>query len=107
MDELSVSKCMREQWLLLELREVPEQFLQINAISFGIPQIVQKRTDFVEHNGNGMVIGSLDELPEALDYYLDELKHWNKARIFSYKISRKYTAERLLKMWGEVMDCVG
>ena len=106
-DELSVSKCMREQWLLLELREVPEQFLQINAISFGIPQIVQKRTDFVEHNGNGMVIGSLDELPEALDYYLDELKHWNKARIFSYKISRKYTAERLLKMWGEVMDCVG
>lgn len=106
-DELSVSKCMREQWLLLELRDVPEQYLQINAISFGIPQIVRKKTDFVEHNGNGIVIEGLEELPDAMNYYLEELKHWNKARIYSYRISRKYTTGRLLEMWGEVMDCVG
>lgn len=105
-DELSVSRCMREQWLLLDLRGVPEQYLQINAVSFGIPQIVRTRTDFIEHEGNGIVLKRIEELPQALDYYLDELKHWNKARVFSYKISRRYTTERLLEMWGEVMDCV-
>ena len=106
-DELSVSKCMREQWLLLDLRDVPELYLQINAISFGIPQIVRKKTEFVVNGGNGAVIDALEKLPGILDYYLGGLEHWNEAKIFSYGISKRYTTERLLEMWGEVMDCVG
>lgn len=106
-DELSVSKCMREQWLLVDLRNVPEQYLQINAISFGIPQIVRRRTDFIEHGGNGIVLDGLERLPKALDYYLNGLKHWNEAKVYSYEISREYTTARLLEMWGEVMDSVG
>lgn len=106
-DELSVSKCMREQWLLLDLRDVPELYLQINAISFGIPQIVRRKTEFVVNGGNGAVIDALEKLPGILDYYLGGLEHWNEAKIFSYGISKRYTTERLLEMWGEVMDCVG
>ena len=106
-DELSVSKCMREQWLLVDLREIPDLYLQINAISFGIPQIVRRRTDFVEHGGNGIVLDKLERLPKALDYYLNGLKHWNEARVYSYEIGREYTTARLLEMWGEVMDSVG
>jgi len=106
-DELSVSKCMREQWLLLDLREVPELYLQINAISFEIPQIVRKKTEFIVDGGNGAILDQLDKLPQILDYYLDGLEHWNEAKIFSYEISKKYTTERLLEMWGEVMDRVG
>lgn len=47
------------------------------------------------------------KLPGILDYYLGGLEHWNEAKIFSYGISKRYTTERLLEMWGEVMDCVG
>ncbi|MCM1231917.1 MAG: accessory Sec system protein Asp1 [Ruminococcus flavefaciens] len=107
MDELSVSKCMREQWLLIDLREVPEQYLQIKAVSFGIPQIVRKGTEFIVDDGNGIILDHLKQLPRALEYYLNGLEHWNEARIFSYEVSRRYTTERLLDMWGEVMDSVG
>ncbi len=106
-DELSVSKCMREQWLLIDLREVPELYLQINAISFGIPQIVRKKTEFIIDGGNGVILDKPGGLPRVLDYYLDGLEHWNEAKIYSYEISKRYTTERLLEMWGEVMDSVG
>ena len=106
-DELSVSKCMREQWLLIDLREVPELYLQINAISFGIPQIVRKKTEFIIDGGNGVILDKPGRLPRVLDYYLDGLEHWNEAKIYSYEISKRYTTERLLEMWGEVMDSVG
>lgn len=106
-DELSVSKCMREQWLLIDLREVPELYLQINAISFEIPQIVRKKTEFIVDGGNGVILDKPEKLPQVLDYYLDGLEHWNEAKICSYEISKEYTTERLLEMWGEVMDSVG
>lgn len=105
-DELSVSKCMREQWLLIDLREIPELYLQIKAVSFGIPQIVRRKTEFLVEDGNGIILKKIEGLPEALDYYLNGLEHRNEARIFSYEISREYTTERLLAMWGEVMDSV-
>ena len=105
-DELSVSKCIREQWMLIDLRDMPEQYLQINAVSFGLPQIVRKKTEFIVDDGNGIILDKIEKLPEALNYYLNGLEHRNEARIFSYEISRKYTTERLLTMWGEVMDSV-
>lgn len=106
-DEASVSICMREQWILVDLRDVPEQYLQINAVSFGIPQIVRKKTDFVQNGGNGIILKKIEQLPKALEYYLTGLEHLNEARVACYKISREYTTERLLKMWGEVMRSVG
>lgn len=106
-DEASVSICMKEQWVLVDLRDVPEQYLQINAVSFGIPQIVRKKTDFVRNGGNGIILKEIEQLPEALAYYLTGLEHLNEARVACYKISREYTTEKLLKMWGEVMRSVG
>lgn len=93
--------------MLIDLREVPELYLQINAISFGIPQIVRKKTEFIIDGGNGVILDKPGRLPRVLDYYLDGLEHWNEAKIYSYEISKRYTTERLLEMWGEVMDSVG
>lgn len=106
-DEASVSICMKEQWMLVDLRDVPEQYLQINAVSFGIPQVVRKKTDFVQNGGNGIILKNLRQLPEALSYYLNGLEHLNEAKVYCYEISREYTTERLLEMWGEVMKSVG
>lgn len=106
-DELAVSKCMREQRVLLDLRKNPELYLQITALSFGIPQIVRERTEFVEHGKNGIILKDMTKLSAALKYYLDGLKNWNAARVSSYELGKAYTTERLLEMWGEVVKSVG
>ncbi len=106
-DELAVSKCMREQRVLVDVREIPELYLQITAISMGIPQIVRTETEFVEHGRNGIVLRSMDQLPDAVNYYLDGLKNWNQAMICSYELVKEYTTEKLLEKWKEVMDSVG
>lgn len=106
-DELSVSKCIREQRILLDMRKAPTLYLQIMAVSAGIPMIVGCRTPFVEHGGNGMVLHDMDELPAALEHYLDNLSNWNDAMVYSYEMGKKYTSEALINKWKEVMDCLG
>lgn len=106
-DELAVSKCMREQRVLVDMRNTSELYLQIMAISIGIPQIVHMWTEFVEDGENGMILREIRKLPEALDYYLHGLKNWNKARIASYEIGKEYTADRLLEEWEGVLKSIG
>ncbi len=106
-DELAVSKCMREQRVLVDVREVPELYLQITAISMGIPQIVWTETEFVEHDRNGIILKDMERLPDAVNYYLDGLKNWNRAMICSYELVKEYTTEKLLEKWKEVMDSIG
>ncbi|MEY8414461.1 accessory Sec system protein Asp1 [Lachnospiraceae bacterium 62-26] len=106
-DELSVSKCMREQRILVDLRENPELYLQIAAISMGIPQIVRTRTEFVKHGRNGILLKDIKKLPGALHYYLNGFKNWNQAMVCSYELVREYTTGELLKKWRKVLDSVG
>ncbi len=106
-DELSVSRCMREQRLLVDVREAPELYLQIMAISVGIPQIVRTQTEFVKHGGNGIVLRRAGKLSAALDYYLKSLKNWNQAMVYAYEMSTKYSKEKLKNMWKEVIESIG
>lgn len=106
-DELAVSKCMREQRLVVDLRSCPELYLQITAISMGIPQIVRVKTQFVENGENGIILKRLSCLQKSLDFYLDGLVHWNEAKIRAYEIGKEYTADKLLEAWREVIDHVG
>ncbi len=106
-DELAVSRCMREQRLLVDLRDVPELYLQITALSIGIPQIVRTRTEFMEPGKNGILLKNIHTLPRALQYYLDGLANWNRASVYSYELVKEYTADKLLERWKEVIDSVG
>ncbi len=106
-DELAVSKCMREQRVMVELRDTSEVYLQIMAISTGIPQIVGKETEFVEHGKNGFVLRRIEDLKDILAYYLDGLLNWNEAVVYSYELGKNYTTEKLLKKWKEVIGAVG
>ena len=102
-DELSVSKCMKEQRILVDLREQPELYLQIVAISMGIPQIVKKETQFVRNGMNGRVLSEGAELSEVLDFYLGVLENWNEAMISSYEIGKEFSTEVLIRKWKEVL----
>lgn len=106
-DELSVSKCMREQRVIVDIRENPELYLQISAVSMGIPQIVKSQTEFVEHQKNGWVINALQQIPEALHFYLNGVANWNQAVVNAYEIGKRYTTERLLLQWREVIKQIG
>ena len=106
-DELAVSKCMREQRVMLDMRRNPEVYMQITCISMGIPQIIYSDTQFVKHMENGMILKDVDKVGEALSFYLENLTNWNEAMVSSYEIGKKYTTEVLIKKWKEVIDFVG
>ncbi len=106
-DELSVSKCMREQRILVDMRPVPALYLQILAISMGIPQIVCQKTQFINDGRNGLILRDIAQLEKALEYYLDGLSNWNDAMVYSFELSKKYASDGLISKWKEVIDFVG
>ena len=106
-DELEVSKCMREQRIMVDLSMVPDLYLQINCISSGIPQIVRTENLYAINNENAIVITELRELIKSLDYYLNGLTHWNEAMIASFRIGGDYTTKNLIDKWKEVLYTVG
>ena len=106
-DELSVSKCMREQRIIVDMRpNVAELYLRITGISVGIPQIVYTETKFVEHGKNGIVLKDMSKLVETLDFYLGTLKNWNEAMVYSYELGQKYSTRMLIEKWKEVIERV-
>lgn len=105
-EELAVSLCLKQQRVLVDLRDVPELYLQVMAVSIGIPQIVGAENQFAKHKGNAYVVKNLLELSDALDFYLDGLSNWNDAQVFSYELGKKYTTSVLLDKWKEVIESV-
>lgn len=105
-EELAVSLCLKQQRVIVDLREVPELYLQVMAVSLGIPQIVSAENQFAKHKGNAYVLEDFLELPKALDFYLDGLSNWNDAQIFACELSKKYTTAVLLDKWKEVIESV-
>ena len=98
---------MREQRLLMDMRRVPELYLQIMALSVGIPQAVRTKTQFVRQGRNGIVLGEAGQIPAVLRYYLDSLANWNYAKVCSYKVGKQYTANVLMEKWKEVIETIG
>lgn len=102
-DEMAVSRTLREQRLVVDLQEFPDQFLQISAMSMGIPQITSRESDYTENGKNCLVVSDIDELPESLDYYLKNISNWNQAQIASYEIGSRYSTRKLVDAWKEVI----
>ena len=101
-DELSVSKCMREQRIMVDMRHNPDLYLQINCISAAIPQIVRRETQYMQNMYNGFVVTDFSMMPAALDYFLGSLANWNQAKVYSCDISQKFTTKHLLEKWKDV-----
>lgn len=106
-DELSVSKCVREQRLIVDMRKTSELYLRIMGISMGIPQIVYRDTQFVEDGNNGLMVKNIMMLAGSIAYYLDNLTNWNEAMVYAYELSKKYTTGVLIEKWKEVINFVG
>ena len=105
-DELSVSKCIREQRIMVDMRHNPDLYLQINCISTAIPQIVRRETQYMQNGYNGFVVKEFERIPIVLDYFLGSLANWNQAKVYSYEISQKYTTKHLLEKWQTVQKAL-
>lgn len=88
--------------VLVDLGNEPDLFMQIAAISAGIPQINHVRTGYVTDHKNGLIIDQLSTLPEALTYYLDSLHHWNLALVVNAQLIDQYSEEHTQALWQEV-----
>ena len=105
--ELEVSKCMREQRIMVDMSEIPDLYLQINCVSTGIPQIVKRETPYSIKGQNAIIVEGVKELIPSLKYYLDGLTHWNEAMIASFNIGSENTTKNLLNKWKEVIETIG
>ncbi|MCR4611976.1 MAG: accessory Sec system protein Asp1 [Lachnospiraceae bacterium] len=106
-DELSASKCIMEQRLIINMSNASNLYLQISGVSFGIPQIVTEETQYVKDGLNGQVVRNIEDLPKTLRFYLSGMKNWNNAMIHAYDIGENYTTRRLVEKWKEVVDNIG
>ena len=106
-DELSVSKCIREQRLMVDMRKNSELYLRITGISVGIPQIVYRTTEYVIDGRNGLIVKDMSKLNESIAFYLESLPNWNEAMVNAYELGKHYTTTVLIEKWKEVIEFVG
>lgn len=102
-DELSVNRTLQENRLLIDLGDQPDPFLQISAMSLGIPQITLVKTEYIEDGRNGRILSDISELPETLEDYLGNLAHWNSAMIASYEMGNAFSTVQVKKDWEEII----
>lgn len=103
-DELHVSRTIREQRVVVDLSERPDQFLQISAMSMGVPQVTTLETEYIVDGQNGKVLHDVRQLPDAVDFYLSSVEHFNEAQIASYDLGGRFSAAELVKAWKEVIQ---
>ena len=73
--------------------------MQFNAISAGIPQIVNVDSPFIINRKNGWIINEKQSLSQGLDFYLQELDNWNKSLVATTKYMEQLTLKRQADWW--------
>lgn len=105
-DEMEANRCLRQQRLLVDLQPEPDLFLQIAAMSIGLPQITAEKTPYIEDGKNGRVLRQPWQLADWLPFYLESIANWNDAMIASYDLGSHFTAKRLKEQWKTIIDYV-
>jgi accessory secretory protein Asp1 len=100
---METNRKLREARLLVDLQDIPNQFLQISAISMGVPQITFRETQYMKNGRNGHALESVQELNEWVAYYLKDLSNWNHARVQSYEMGAEFTTSEIQRQWTEVI----
>lgn len=89
--------------IIIDLGNEPDLYLQICSIGSGVPQINKVTTEYVEDNKNGRIIHDIQELSNALNYFLVHLKNWNYAYASSLKLIDKYTYSNIIKQLDQLI----
>lgn len=87
--------------LVIDLNHSPKVEPQIEAISAGIPQIVFSDSPYVQHQQNGWIAKSPEQLISGLHYFLDGLGNWNEALVFNVALINRFSSDSLFEQWKE------
>ncbi|WP_125768967.1 accessory Sec system protein Asp1 [Lapidilactobacillus wuchangensis] len=90
-------KQLQQARILVDLAAEPNVYLQVQAVSAGIPQINTAESQFVEHQKNGYLITRDSQLTAALDYFLKSLNHWNEALVANVDKIQQFSSEALVE----------
>lgn len=88
--------------LLIDWGDHPDDFLQMGALSVGIPVLQRVQTEEIIDRQNGLICRDLLDLRDGLHYYLDGLKNWNKSLANDVQIMNEHSADKLLAKWSQV-----
>ncbi|MBP2622967.1 accessory Sec system protein Asp1 [Streptococcus oricebi] len=105
-DELSLIQELEYSRLIVDLNQEPHLYTQLAGISAGLPQINLVASEYVSHLENGYILSEIAELPQVANYYLEGLKNWNQALVYSIDKIAQHTGQQLIERWqtwlGEV-----
>ncbi|WP_295729319.1 accessory Sec system protein Asp1 [uncultured Limosilactobacillus sp.] len=85
--------------LLVDWGQKPDNYLRTTSVSVGIPRIQRVPTTEVVDHKNGLIVDDLSHLRSSLDYYLDNLKHWNIALAYDVQVMNAHSGEQTLSHW--------
>ncbi|KRM95057.1 accessory secretory protein asp1 [Liquorilactobacillus aquaticus DSM 21051] len=102
--EDDIIKMLTDVRLIVDLCPQPDLFLQIAGISAGVPQINTVRTSYVEDHKNGLIVDQLNDLSEAVKYYLVGLAHWNEALMYAANKISEYSGSKLISKWRQIIE---
>lgn len=85
--------------LIVDWGDHPDDFLQMAAVSVGIPCLQRVGTDEIHDQQNGLICEDLLDLRKGLTHYLDSLKNWNAALANDVQILNRNSADQLQEQW--------
>ena len=103
-DEMGLIRELEYTRLIVDLNPVANIYTQIAGISAGIPQINLQESEYVTHLQNGYILSDLSEFSKAGHYFLDTLKHWNQALIYSIDKIRQNTGDQFVDKWEKWLE---
>lgn len=103
-NESDVMSILKDIRLIVDIRDNPDQYIQIAGISAGIPQVNYLTTRYIEDRKNGYMIHNIAHLKEAMSYYLVGLAHWNEALVYCVSQAEKYTSDTLVGRMRERIE---
>lgn len=89
--------------VVIDLGEEPDLYLQISAISAGVPQINIIETEYVTPDINGVIIPNSTDMIQALDYFLLSLKNWNYSYSSSIKLVDEFSSTKIIKIVDDLI----
>ncbi|MDR0482447.1 MAG: accessory Sec system protein Asp1 [Cellulomonadaceae bacterium] len=108
--EADLMRTLAKTRLLVDLGEHVNQRLVTEAVCAGVPQVNLHAQDLATDKLNGYVISDESQIPQAVDYFLDGLEHWNQSLVQCNVLIDVFSPEEILNRWElvkEAMSLVG
>jgi len=90
---------MAKSRVFIDIGEMFNLHLTVEAIDAGVPQVNRKVNPFCAHKKNGFFIENISEIEDALDHFLIGLQNWNESLLYMAQLKDHYTDKQIMARW--------